>query len=114
MVAAAFGAASNEFFQERRDRVRLRQDIIDANPELQERELIKLASLASALAEGLRTRGVGDSASSLAAEAGIAVFKIAFEDWVHSSGERTLSDGIRAFLDELKDVTTPPRPVTRR
>ena len=62
--------------------------IIAANAELQERELIKLASLAAALADALRRRGVGDPAASLAAEAGIAVFKIAFERWVARSGPR--------------------------
>ena len=44
--------------------------IIAANAELQERELIKLASLASALAEALRRRGVGDPAASLAPRQG--------------------------------------------
>ncbi len=58
---------------------RQRQAIIAASAELQERELIKLASLAAALAEALRRRGVDDPAASLTAEAGIAVFKVAFE-----------------------------------
>jgi len=44
-------------------------------PELQERELIKLAALSAAIADTLRKRGVKDPAASLAAEAGIAVFK---------------------------------------
>ena len=56
---------------------RRRQAVIDANPELRERELIKLATLASAIAGALRQRGVSDPAASLTAEAGIAVFKIA-------------------------------------
>src|SRR5260370_31659250 len=38
-------------FQERREGARQRQAVIAANAELQERELIKLASLASALAD---------------------------------------------------------------
>jgi hypothetical protein len=60
---------------------RQRQAVIAANTELQERELIKLASLASAMADTLRRRGVTDPAASLTAEAGIAVFKIAFQRW---------------------------------
>src|SRR6516225_5603915 len=43
-VAAAL-ADVGAGFQERRDYSRQRQAVIDANPELQERELIKLASL---------------------------------------------------------------------
>ena len=51
-----------------------RQAVIAANAELRERELIKLASLSAALADGLRRRGVPDPDASLAAEAGIAVY----------------------------------------
>ena len=73
--------------------------------ELRERELIKLASLSSALAGALRQRGVSDAAASLTAEAGIAVFRIAVERWVDEANERTLPDLVRASLDELKAVT---------
>src|ERR1700677_4799515 len=61
---------------------RQRAAIIAASAELQERELIKLASLASALGDELRRRGVTEPAASLAAQAGVAVFKIAFERWL--------------------------------
>ena len=90
--------------QEGREYSRQRQAIIVANPELQERELIKLASLASALADVLRRRGVGDPAASLTAEAGIAVFKVAFERWIDETSERDLSQLIRESLDELRVV----------
>jgi AcrR family transcriptional regulator len=76
-----------------------------ANAELRERELIKLASLAAALADALRRRGVRDPVASLAAEAGIAVFKIAFERWINDTDQRDLSHLIRESLDELKAVT---------
>ncbi len=103
-VAAAL-AAAGAVLQERRDGSRQRQAIIAANTELQERELIKLASLASAIADALRRRGVTDPAASLAAEAGIAVFKIAFERWVGETSQADLPDLIRGSLDELKAVT---------
>jgi AcrR family transcriptional regulator len=92
-------------FEERRDSVRQRQTVIAANAELQERELIKLASLASAMAEALRGRGVTDPAAGLAAEAGIAVFRIAFERWIDDTDQRDLSHHVRESLDELKAVT---------
>ena len=103
-VAAAL-AAAGALFQERRESVRQRQAVIAANAELQERELIKLASLASALAGALRRRGVTDPAASLAAEAGIAVFRIAFERWINETSQRDLPQLIRESLDELKAVT---------
>ena len=103
-VAAALEAAG-ALLQERRDYSRQRQAVIAANPALQERELIKLASLATALADALRQRGVTEPAASLTAEAGIAVFKVAFERWVSDTGQPELPQLIRASLDELKAVT---------
>jgi len=105
VVAAALAEVATVLFEERREFARQRQVIIAANAELQERELIKLASLASAVAGALRGRGVGDPAASLAAEAGIAVFRIAFERWTSETGERPLSQLIQESVDELKLVT---------
>src|ERR1700677_3823188 len=45
-IVRALGAAGDDIFEERVDFVRQRRAIIDANEDLQERELIKLASLA--------------------------------------------------------------------
>jgi AcrR family transcriptional regulator len=97
-------AAAGALLQERRDYSLQRQAAIVANVELRERELIKLASLASALADALRLRGVKDTAASLTAEAGIAVFKIAFERWIDVTNERDFPALIRESLGELKDV----------
>jgi len=77
--------------------------------ELQERELIKLASLASAIGEALRRRGVPGPAASLAAEAGSP----------SSSGRSSLGrDGkkkdlgyhVRAAHAELEGVVAGRRP----
>jgi AcrR family transcriptional regulator len=103
-IAVALEAAA-ALLQERRDYAQQRQAIIAANAELRERELIKLAALAAALADTLRSRGVREPAASLTAEAGIAVFKIAFDLWTDESNRRTLSALIRSSLDELKAVT---------
>jgi AcrR family transcriptional regulator len=103
-VAAALEAAG-AVLQERRESARQRQTVIAANAELRERELIKLASFASALAGALRRRGVGEPAATLAAEAGIAVFRVAFERWIDETGQRDLPQLVRESLDELKAVT---------
>lgn len=79
--------------------------MIAADAGLQERELIKLASLASAIAGALRQRGVRDPAASLTAEAGIAVFKIAFGRWIDETNQQDLPRLIRESLDQLKVVT---------
>jgi AcrR family transcriptional regulator len=98
--------AAGTLLQERRDFARQRQRIIAANAELQERELIKLATLAAALADALRQRGVPDPAASLTAEAGIAVFKVAFTRWVAEAAKRDLPSVIRESLHELRAVTS--------
>jgi len=103
-VAAAV-AAAGALLQERREYAKQRQAVIAAHAELRERELIKLASLASALAGALRLRGVTEPAASLAAEAGIAVFRIAFELWVSEASQADLPQLIRESFDELKAVT---------
>jgi AcrR family transcriptional regulator len=103
-IAAAIEAAGS-VLQERREYAQQRQAVIAANPELQERELIKLAALAAALADTLRQRGVTEPTASLAAEAGIAVFKIAFERWIDEANQRDLPQLIRTSFVELKSVT---------
>jgi hypothetical protein len=106
-VGVALEAAAGPF-EEARDFVLRRQAIIVANPELQERELIKLAALAAALADALRRRGVPDPAASLAAEAGVAVFKVAFLRWAAQAAAgdgQTLAQVIDQSLTELKAVT---------
>jgi AcrR family transcriptional regulator len=107
-IATALCEVATEIFEERREFARQRQVIIGANAELRERELIKLASLASALAGALRERGVGDPAASLAAESGIAVFKIAFERWTGQAGEESLAHFIRESMAQLRLVTAGP------
>jgi len=103
-VAAALDAAA-ALLQQRRAGATVRQAVISASTELRERELIKLAALATALADALRGRGVKEPAASLTAEAAIAVFKVAFESWVDPSNERDLPRLIRDSLAELKAVT---------
>jgi AcrR family transcriptional regulator len=104
VVAGALEAVGS-LLGERREFALQRQSVIAANPELQERELIKLASLSAALANTLRLRGVKDPAASLTAEAGIAVFKVAFERWVNDTSKHDLPQLIRESLDELRAVT---------
>jgi AcrR family transcriptional regulator len=103
-VAGALYAAA-AMFMGREDGVRRRAAIIAAHPELRERELIKLATVAAAVADALRRRGVSDPAASLAAEAGLAVFRIAFERWIGAPAGPGLDKLIRESFEELRAVT---------
>jgi AcrR family transcriptional regulator len=102
-VAAAL-EASAPMFEERRPFARQRHALISAHGDLRERELIKLAGLGSTLAEALRRRGDAEAAAILAAEAGIAVFKVAFERWVTDGKRKDLAHHVRLALLELKAV----------
>ncbi|NNC15151.1 TetR family transcriptional regulator [Corallococcus exiguus] len=108
-VAAALESLA-PFFKDRREHARARQALLAAHAELRERELIKLASLASAAADTLRKRGVTEPTASLAAEAGIAVFKVAFERWLEDPKAQDLSRHIQLGLEELKAVTASTSP----
>jgi AcrR family transcriptional regulator len=103
-VAAALDAAAR-LLQERREFSRYRQAVIAANPELQERELKKMASLADALADALHDRGVGEPAAGLAAEMAIAVFRLSFERWLDDHNQRSLPQLMQDYLGELKALT---------
>ena len=106
-VAAGLLAASAAFSEDRRAFSMRRQSIIEANAELRERELIKLAGLASAIADTLRRRGVPDPAASLTAEAGIAVFRVAFQRWVDARNELGWSELVSDSMAALKVLVAP-------
>jgi AcrR family transcriptional regulator len=103
-ISAALDAAA-ALLGQHHDYARQRQSVIDANAELRERELIKMAALSAALADGLRRRGVPEPDASLAAEAGIVVLRVAFESWVSKPRGKDLSQIMRESLDRLKTVT---------
>lgn len=104
-VTLALEAAGDRFNEHRGFSVQ-RQRIIDGSAELQERELIKLASLAVAMANALRQRGVTDPTAGLTGEIAIAIFKNSFERWVTSAVPSDLTQVLRESLDELRAVTS--------
>jgi AcrR family transcriptional regulator len=104
-VAAGLESVGSWLEEQRgREYASRRQRIINANTELQERELIKFASLSAALGDILRKRGTGEPVASLTGEVGIAAFKVALERWIHRSNRRNLPELIRESLDELRAV----------
>jgi AcrR family transcriptional regulator len=103
-VAGALSAAA-AMFMAHEDGVRRRSAIIAAHPDLRERELIKLSTVAAAVADALRRRGVAEPAASLTAEAGLAVFRIAFAGWIAEPDGPDLGQRITESLDELRSVT---------
>jgi len=107
MEAVAAGLqAAGEMLEGRREFARKRALVIAANPELQERELIKMASMGQALTQLLRERGVGEPEASLTAEAGVAAFRIAFARWVDGEDPRDLPTIVRESLAALRTLSS--------
>ena len=94
-----------EMFTERHEFARIRAGIIEANPELQERELIKLQNLAGAIKAALVERGVSANAAILAAQAGVTVFHVAFGHWVEQDDPTAFRRLMDESLQELRSVT---------
>ena len=105
LVASGLSAVATFFPDERRDYSRRRQTIIAENPALQERELLKLAVLATAVAAALRARGIPEPTATLAAQSGVTVFGVTFGVWIAESSERSFDDIQRDMLQELVAMT---------
>lgn len=106
MAGAAVRAAAGELPLERLPFARRRQAVIEANPRLQERELLKMASLAAAITAALVGRGVDGSVAPVAAEAAVAGFRVGFADWIsRTRDDRPLADVVGDALARLTAVT---------
>jgi AcrR family transcriptional regulator len=103
-VVAGFDAIA-EMFEARLAFARMRAEIIMANPELQERELIKLQRLAESIKAALVERGVSLNAAILAAQTGVTVFHVAFARWVAQDDPAAFRRLIDESLEELREVT---------
>jgi hypothetical protein len=102
-VAVALEAAGDVFIE--RNHARQRHAVIAAHADLQERELMKMAALAAAFANALRQRGVTEPTATLTADAGVAVFKVAFERWIKPKEKREFRELVRDSLADLRSAT---------
>jgi AcrR family transcriptional regulator len=92
-------------FVDRHSFARVRAEIIESNPELQERELIKLQNLAGSIKGALVDRGVSANVAILAAQAGMTVFQVAFAAWVEQDDPTAFRRLMAESLEELRSVT---------
>jgi AcrR family transcriptional regulator len=100
-VAAALQSAAVVFTEQRHQIAPQRRAVIAANSELQERELLKRARLASAVADALQARGTDETAARLAAEIGTIAFSIAFARWLAQENIESFGEIADAALAEL-------------
>ena len=105
-LAAALESAAVAFTPDRHDLAPQRRAVIAANSELQERELLKRARFASAMADALRERGAGDVAARLAAEVGVLAFSTAYARWAAPENQQPFSEIAHAALRDLQASAT--------
>ena len=70
-------------FEPRRATMARRAAVVEAIPDLAERELWKLLTLSQALADAIASRGADEFAARVQAEAALALFRTAFQEWTH-------------------------------
>lgn len=104
-VVRALQAADDAMFEGGRTAVARRHDIVDANPELRERELGKQATLTTAVAGALQARGLDPDAAHLAAQAGMLVQEAAIRRWTRPGETRPLRDLLPETLQSLRALT---------
>jgi hypothetical protein len=90
--------------QETPEPARLRHAVVSANPDLRERELVKHAESAAAIAGALRDRGIPELAASLAAETGVALYRVTFARWIGDPAQRDLPELLRESMAELTEA----------
>ena len=78
-----------------------RRDLIASSTELQERNLVKLASLTQALQDGLIARGTPQRAARFTAQAAMTVFNAAYDDWIDQP-DSDFAALMSRCLDELR------------
>ena len=105
LVGAALDAAAGRF-EEVREFAGLRHRIIASSPELQERELIKAASMAAAMTAALRARGLGDTAATLAARIAVIVMQLTFEQWVKDPDQERFQQIAKDALAQLREIAS--------
>jgi AcrR family transcriptional regulator len=105
LIGAALDAAAVRF-EEFREFAGPRYRIIASSHELQERELIKGASLALGLAGALRARGLGATAATLAARTCMIVMQVTFEQWVDDPDHAPFRQIARDALAQLREITS--------
>ena len=96
-----------------------RSAIIAANGELRERELQKLASLATVISDSLRQAGIDPYKAEVTAEIGTLVFKLSYQRWIGGESE-SFEHALRGVFANLESVigeglqTRPYSPVSDR
>ncbi len=101
-LQAAFTAAESALTPQQRAKAGQRRLVAAANPEVQERALLKHARIARAIDTALRDRGADELTARLTAEIGMLAFRIALERWIAPDNNVPFAAHAAAALAELE------------
>jgi AcrR family transcriptional regulator len=79
-----------------------RRAVIDASPELQERERTKTATITAAIRDALMQRQVNAGTAELVAQLATVVFQNAFRHWTETAGRESFGSCLHMVTDELR------------
>ena len=85
-----------------REMVRDRRDVIATSPELRERDLAKIALVATALAAALTERGVSEALALVAADVVVSVLRVGLDQWLANPASPSLPQAVLAVWDEVR------------
>lgn len=105
LVVEGLQAFAANRFEGRREHLRTRRNVVQADEGLRERELRKLAALSDALRQGFLDRGVDELESALAAQVAVAVFNVSIGRWLDADSDEPLSGFVLDALASLRSVT---------
>ncbi|MFR0359269.1 TetR/AcrR family transcriptional regulator [Streptomyces sediminimaris] len=110
VMGYALDAVGQEvFISERRSAVARRRTVIDAHPDLQEREGLKSMSLTAALSAAMERRGAPGPLAEVSAQLGILALKMAYERWTEPENTDGFAVVARQAITEVEDAISAVR-----
>lgn len=100
-IGAALAAFAARFADDSREFVAKRQAVIDGNPNLKERDLLKASALTAAMADALVARGVKPPTANLAATVGALALGDAFQLWLQPGNRKSMAKLAEQALQQL-------------
>lgn len=91
-------------FEGRREELRMRREIISADPGLRERDLQKRETVGELVRDALVARGLPETRATLLAEACVMLFYVSVQEWLARDDEKPLVAIIGDTLDSLRSA----------
>jgi AcrR family transcriptional regulator len=91
-----------------KDFLRVRERVIDANPELRERELRKTTTLVTTLVAAVRERGTDETTARVATDMAMWIWRLAAEHWARDEDATwpdEVTEAARQFRQIAAEVT---------